>query len=82
MKGEPSFYRSSADVLRSFCPNCASPLAFHRANVRVTVTAGTLDHPELLEPTFHICSENELSWAHFDDSLPRQEGFVLDGGQQ
>ncbi|WP_082643627.1 GFA family protein [Ruegeria denitrificans] len=80
VKGKPTFYRSSEDVLRGFCKNCASPLSFHRGNIRVTVTAGTLDHPELLEPTFHVCSESELPWAHFDDDLPRHDGFVLDGG--
>lgn len=74
-KGEPAFYQSSGDVLRSSCPNCASPLAFHRADIRVTVTAGTLDFPERLKPSFHIYAEHEYDWAKFDDGLPRQEGF-------
>lgn len=79
-KGEPAFYQSSNDILHGFCPDCGSPLSFHRGTLRVTVTAGTLDHLERVKPTFHICSENELDWARFDDDLPRQDGFVLDGG--
>lgn len=55
--------------------------SLHRGDARLTGTAGTLDHPELLLPTFHICSENELIWVRFDDGQPRQEGFVLDGVQ-
>jgi hypothetical protein len=80
-RGEPKFYQSSKDVQRSFCPNCASPLAFHRADVRVAVTAGTLDNPEMLKPEFHMFAEHEHSWARTGDGLPRQEGFLPEDSQ-
>lgn len=79
--GQPSFYESSKGVRRSFCPNCSSPFAFHRGNVRVTVTAGTLDNPELLRPEFHMFSEHEHRWSIIHDRLPRQEGFLEDDQQ-
>ena len=80
-RGEPRFYQSSKDVRRSFCPECSSPLAFHRADVRVTVTVGTLDKPEIVKPEFHMFSEHEYAWSSFDDDLARQEGFLKEDRQ-
>jgi hypothetical protein len=73
-RGEPRFYQSSKNVRRSFCPDCGSPLGFHRVE-HVGVTAGTLDHPEVIKTELHMFAEHEHVWARFDDGLPRQEGF-------
>ena len=57
-RGEPRFYQSSKNVRRSFCPDCGSPLGFHRVE-HVGVTAGTLDHPEVIKTELHMFAEHE-----------------------
>ncbi len=35
------------------------------------VSAGSLDHPERVVPTQHICVESQLPWYEVADNLPR-----------
>ena len=78
-KGEPQLYQSSKILERFFCSDCGSSVALFYPNrpwpgeePGIEVAAGTLDHPELLEPEFHYGVESKLSWLHFDESI-RQE---------
>jgi len=70
--GEPSYFQSSKNVQRSFCPSCGGPLGFHRAEHHDGITAGTLDNPEAIKTEVHMYAEHEHAWAKFDDGLPRQ----------
>ena len=36
------------------------------------VSAGSLDHPERVVPTEHICVESQFAWYEVADNLPRQ----------
>ena len=49
-KGEPKYYKSSAELERAFCSNCGSPLGTRGAKGHRMVMAGTLDHPEEWPP--------------------------------
>ncbi len=63
---------SGNEITRQFCPDCGSPL-FTREPAcphLVFVKAGSLDNPELIEPTRQIWTERATPWAHIDPALP------------
>ena len=79
LHGEPRSYRSVADsgnvMFRRFCPTCGTHL-FSAAESRphlVFVRAGTLDDPELAQPSSTIWTSQAPSWACIDETLPRVE---------
>jgi len=79
LHGEPRSYRSVADsgsvMFRRFCPTCGTHL-FSAAESRphlVFVRAGTLDDPELAQPSSTIWTSQAPSWACIDEALPRVE---------
>jgi hypothetical protein len=50
-RGTPARFASSEHVDRGFCSKCGTPLFYeNRAGDNVTITIGSLDHPELVEP--------------------------------
>ncbi len=63
--GEPSAYRSSEKVTRTFCGKCGSPLTYHSDNApsEIDVTAVSLDMPDLLPPTHEGWLEEKLGWT-------------------
>jgi hypothetical protein len=61
-----------AGRLRSFCPQCGTPLTFLMdpdAN-EVDVTVGSFDQPALVTPEDHTWIEDRLPWVHLTDQLP------------
>ena len=51
-RGTLTVFRSSDSVERGFCPACGTPLTFGRVGgKRISVTMGSLDHPEAFPPT-------------------------------
>ena len=79
LHGEPRSDRSVADsgnvMFRRFCPTCGTHL-FSAAESRphlVFVRAGTLDDPELAQPSSTIWTSQAPSWACIDEALPRVE---------
>ena len=78
--GEPRDYRGVADsgsiMHRGFCSVCGTHM-FSEAEQRphvVFVRAGTLDDPELAQPSATIWTASAPSWACIDESLPRIDG--------
>jgi len=50
-RGAPARFRSSERVDRGFCAACGTPLFYENLDgPRVTLTIGSLDRPELIEP--------------------------------
>lgn len=50
-RGEPAFFRSSSIVQRGYCRDCGTPLTFgYDHSPRISVTIGSLDHPETVTP--------------------------------
>jgi hypothetical protein len=72
IKGEPTSYASSANVVRSFCGKCGTALTYQRADLTgsIDVTLGSMDDPETLTPEDHTWTENQLSWISLNDQLP------------
>ena len=71
-KGEPKGYASSAQLTRTFCPECGTPLGYRYTDGEAAgVWTGTLDDPEALKPMRHIWTSSQLSWLHLEDDLPR-----------
>jgi hypothetical protein len=59
-------------VLRSFCPDCGTPLTYHHLDLpdEIDVTTCSLDRPELVPPQDHTWTERQLPWVHTMDGLP------------
>jgi len=72
-KDEPTYYQSSPFGRRGFCQHCGSQLIWEAPNKPewTNLTAGSLDHPEEIVPSEHICVESQLPWFQLDDNLPR-----------
>ena len=72
VKGYTTLGDSGNKITRQFCPECGSPL-FTRAELYpdlVFIKAGSLDEPELIEPSYQTWIEREVPWAHIDPTLP------------
>ena len=75
---EPTRYRSSKDVERSFCPICGSTIGFHRAH-ETSLAVGGFDAPEALPvagvSTMHVWFKEHLPWFDTADDWPRYAEF-------
>lgn len=73
-KEDPKYFQSSPIARRGFCRHCGSRLVYKSLNRAdwTNVSAGSLDHPERVVPTEHICVESQLPWYDVADNLPRQ----------
>ena len=71
--GELSLYRSSAHVLRGFCPHCGTALTYEhdRRPQAIDVTLASLADPGELRPLAHIWVSHKLSWVTIADGLPQ-----------
>ena len=79
IEGEMKDYRNVAEsgnvMHRRFCPSCGTAL-FSEAEIRphlIFVRAGTLDDPEIAQPSATIWTSQAPTWACFDEKLPRIE---------
>jgi hypothetical protein len=73
-KGAPAIYRSSDIAERGFCAACGTPLTyamFGRGHVSLTI--GSLDHPERIAPAEQLGVESMLPWFDGLANLPKSE---------
>lgn len=74
-------YASSPGVTRQFCDNCGTSIAYK--NIKwaddIHLMAGAFDHPERLQPDFHLFSARRLPWLCVDDGLVRYRGTPSEG---
>jgi hypothetical protein len=72
-RGEPKGYRSSETVVRSFCPDCGTPLSYEdeRLPGEVYLPVGIFDDPEAFQPEAHNWVTQRLLWFDVRDDLPR-----------
>src|SRR5687767_1487922 len=56
LAGQAASHRSSADVVRTFCPRCGTPLSYQHSDSPddIELTSATLDEPEAMPPTEEI----------------------------
>jgi len=66
-------YRSSEQVVRSFCGRCGSSLFWERVDAPkiINVAVGTLDGDPEHTADAHIFVASKAPWWHIDDSLPQ-----------
>ena len=71
-RGAPSVFLSSEHVQRGFCNRCGTPLFYRNIdNPRISITIGSLDHPELVTPLNQFGNEAKLPYFAV---LPTLEG--------
>jgi hypothetical protein len=61
-----------AGRLRSFCPQCGTPLTFlsEPDADEIDVTVCSFDQPAMVTPGDHTWVEDRLPWIHLADNLP------------
>ncbi len=71
-RGTPQTFASSADVVRTFCGDCGSPLTYVNRTDSETIDVMTvsLDHPEKYPPEDHVWVSHKLDWDVIGDRLP------------
>jgi hypothetical protein len=67
-QGRPASYKSSANVVRTFCGGCGTALTYQRLDLpgSIDVTMGSMDDPEKITPEDHTWTENRISWITLD----------------
>jgi hypothetical protein len=72
LAGTPAQFQSTATGLRTFCPQCGTPLTFQSADLpdEIDITTCSLDAPELVPPKDHTRTSSKLPWIVLNDSLP------------
>jgi hypothetical protein len=72
VRGIPAEYRSSPQVVRTFCRSCGTALTYVHADfpTGVDVTTCSLDDPEAFAPADHTWVSHRLGWLRLSDGLP------------
>lgn len=70
--GDPTFFRSSPPVVRTFCRSCGTPLTYQhdQSPGTIDITTATLDAPERFPPTREIWLDHRIAWAAVNPDLP------------
>mgnify|MGYP000877161641 FL=1 len=73
--GNITWFAASGFAKRGFCGTCGSIL-FWKPNdeARYAILAGAFDHPEVLHPGHHICTEGRPEFYQINDGLPQYLG--------
>ena len=73
VRGEISYYESSAQLIRGFCNICGSTLVQRpREGDWVAVPTGCFDNPEDFPMQQHCGTESHIPWLAIQDDLPRK----------
>ncbi len=78
-RGKPAVFKSSEHVERGFCGECGTPLFYNGVDSKyISLTIGSMDHPERLKPKSQDGVEGRLPWFSelFDvpDDPPTEAG--------
>ncbi|MEM7774578.1 MAG: GFA family protein [Pseudomonadota bacterium] len=73
---EPTLYRSSPDVKRTFCPKCGTPISYEHATYpdEIHLYATSLDDPSRISPERHDFWNERVDWLTVTDELDKHEG--------
>jgi hypothetical protein len=70
-RGEIAIFKSSDIAERGFCRDCGTPLTFaYQRSRNISVSIGSLDHPEDFPPVNQHGTESRLPWANGLGHLP------------
>lgn len=74
LRDEPQYDQTSPEGKRGFCGTCGSRLVWQALRPEddwlTNVTVGSLDHPEQVQITRHICADARLPWYDLLADLP------------
>ena len=70
--GTPAEFRSSPQVIRTFCRACGTPLTYVHTDrpAEIDVTTCSLDNPDTFPPSHHSWVSHDPRWLRFNDGLP------------
>ncbi len=72
-QAEPEVFNSSNRVERGFCGRCGTPLTYrHLGGDFISVTLGSLDQPETIQPEMSFVATRKPGWLHDLDDLPNE----------
>ena len=74
----PTRFRSKDGVVRSFCDECGSPVAYEQENKpdEIHMQLGLFDDLEHLQPRDHSFYAEKVSWLKADEHLPKLDGAL------
>lgn len=73
-RGQAAVFSSSSVADRGFCSACGTPLFFaYKDGDWISLTIGSLDHPEAHPIEIHYGVESRLPWLQLCDGLPEEE---------
>lgn len=80
VRGTPAEFRSTPEVVRSFCPRCGTQLTFaHDALAdEIDITTASLDDPDAVPPRAHIHVASKLRWISTGNGLREYPGKLED----
>ncbi len=69
----PTEFESSEKVRRGFCPTCGTTLSYRNIEHPefYTLTIASLDLPNLVSPSYHIFTDDQVNWLKIQDDCPR-----------
>jgi hypothetical protein len=72
-RGTLARFASSKPVLRTFCPDCGTPLTYQHDDFpdEIDVTTCSLDAPNAVAPNDHTWASQRLPWLPISDGLPQ-----------
>lgn len=75
--GEPTRFRSSPRVVRSFCGRCGTALTYlhEQRPDDIDLSLTTLDTAVSFAPGYHIWVADKVPWLNIDDGLPQHDGW-------
>ena len=82
LRGEPRLFPSSENAKRGFCARCGSSISWKWNDEKLSLAAGSFDHPEGINPNYHVFTETQVPWSIVDDALPRYTRYPPEIGSQ
>ena len=79
---EPTHYKSSEICERGLCSTCGSTVSaryFEEPDI-VVMAAGSLDDPNVIEPTLHAFTSRRVKWLKLSDGLHEYPEAEPDSG--
>jgi hypothetical protein len=80
-RGSPKEFRSSEQVMRSFCGDCGTMLTWRHDGFpgEVDITSCSLDQPGLAAPQDHTFAHSRVPWLQLCDGLPAYPRLRAEG---
>jgi hypothetical protein len=73
--GQLKRFASSPHVVRTFCPDCGTPLTYQHDNFpdEIDISTCSLDSPDAVAPEDHTWASQKLAWVSILNTLPEHQ---------